>query len=295
MTEFRKKPVVITALQVPAMGVEPSEALAELVQSQDWEANDDGIVIPTLEGNHLASPLDWIIRGVAGEYYPCKPDIFEATYDDASNPVAEPEYVAELRADLKNSRAEAMTATEDAIGAVSEAKVTQTALTEAYSERDQSNEELASMRVILADNLAEIKGLNADLSNMKSSLEFADKELSSYIKASKDVETSPDCDPDEQIEKTLHNSTVSGARKNVSDLNVVGNGDAFQLLCKASSKAEGWMKSTKAMQFPGGDIVQVSTQQRNPDGSYAVAEAITFVPMVKIADDENGGRKLVGR
>lgn len=39
------------------------------------------LVIPTLEGDHEASPGDWIIRGVKGELYPCKPDIFEATYD----------------------------------------------------------------------------------------------------------------------------------------------------------------------------------------------------------------------
>jgi hypothetical protein len=48
-------------------------------------------------------------------------------------------------------------------------------------------------------------------------------------------------------DKTLHNSTVSHAKKNVSDLIVFGDGDAWQLICKASSKAEDWMKSTKAM------------------------------------------------
>lgn len=94
--------------------------------------------------------------------------------------------------------------------------------------------------------------------------------------------------------KTLHNSDVSGARKNVKDIKVVGNGDMFRLLCKASSENEGWMKSTKACEVPGGCVVQVTTQQRNSDGSYAVAEALSFVPGVKIADDENNGRKLVG-
>jgi hypothetical protein len=94
-------------------------------------------------------------------------------------------------------------------------------------------------------------------------------------------------------EKTLHNSDASGARKNVRDLVIVGDGDAFQLLFKASSQAEGWMKSTKAMQVPGGCVVQVTTQQRNPDGTYAVAEAITFVPGVIITPDINHGRKLV--
>lgn len=95
------------------------------------------------------------------------------------------------------------------------------------------------------------------------------------------------------MEKTLHNSDVFGTRKNVPDVKVVGNGDMYRLLCKASSQDEGWMKSSKAMQVPGGCVVQVTTQQRNPDGSYAVAEALTFVPGVQITDDENGGRKLV--
>jgi hypothetical protein len=95
-------------------------------------------------------------------------------------------------------------------------------------------------------------------------------------------------------EKTLHNSDVSGAHQNVKDLVVVGNGDMFALLCKASSQSEGWMKSTKATEVPGGCVVQVTTQQRNPDGSYAVAEALTFVPGVRIAEDpDHGGRKLV--
>lgn len=93
--------------------------------------------------------------------------------------------------------------------------------------------------------------------------------------------------------KTLHNSDISGARQNVKDIKVVGNGDMFRLLCKASSENEGWMKSTKACQVPGGCIVQVTTQQRNIDGTYAVAEALSFVPGVQIADDENNGRKLV--
>jgi hypothetical protein len=93
--------------------------------------------------------------------------------------------------------------------------------------------------------------------------------------------------------KTLHNSDISGARENVKDIKVVGNGDMFRLLCKASSENEGWMKSTKACAVPGGCIVQVTTQQRNPDGSYAVAEALTFVPGARIVDDGNNGRKLV--
>jgi hypothetical protein len=95
-------------------------------------------------------------------------------------------------------------------------------------------------------------------------------------------------------EKTLHNSDISGARVNVPDIQVVGNGDSFRLLCKASSKNEGWMKSSKAMEIPDvGCVVQVTTQQKNPNGSYSLAEAVCFVPNATIVDDVNNGRKLV--
>ncbi len=94
-------------------------------------------------------------------------------------------------------------------------------------------------------------------------------------------------------EKTLHNSDVSEAKHNISDLKVVGNGDMFQLLCKASSQKEGWMKSTKAMAVTDGCLVQVTTHQRNTDGTNSVAEALAYVPNVKIMGDVNSGRKLV--
>ena len=90
-------------------------------------------------------------------------------------------------------------------------------------------------------------------------------------------------------EKTLNNSAVNPAKEQVKGIQVVGNPDMFQLLCKASSKAEGWMKSTKAMEIPGvGCLVQVTTQQGDQ-----VAEAMEFVPGVMIIEDENGGRCLV--
>jgi hypothetical protein len=91
------------------------------------------------------------------------------------------------------------------------------------------------------------------------------------------------------MKKTLHNSDVSGAKKNVSDLRIFGNGDMFKLLSKASSQKEKWMKSTKAMQIDNvGCVVQVTTQQ----GDH-VAEALTFIPGVKIIEDtEYSGRKL---
>jgi hypothetical protein len=90
------------------------------------------------------------------------------------------------------------------------------------------------------------------------------------------------------MSKTLNNSDVSGTKQNVPDVEVFGNGDMFQLLCKASSKEEGWMKSTKAMEIPDvGCVVQVTTQQ-----GENIAEALTFVPDVVIVVDVNGGRKL---
>lgn len=94
------------------------------------------------------------------------------------------------------------------------------------------------------------------------------------------------------MEKTLDITEIKGARANIADIKVFGNGDTFTLICKASSNEQGWMKSTKAMQVPGGCVVQVTTQQKNPDGSYAIAEALTFVPLVSIMTMENGDRYL---
>lgn len=92
--------------------------------------------------------------------------------------------------------------------------------------------------------------------------------------------------------KTLDNTNVDEAKAKVSDIKVFGNGDLFTCICKASSEAQGWMKSTKAMQTPVGCVVQVTTQQRNHDGTNAVAEALTFVPGVSIQTDESGNRYL---
>jgi hypothetical protein len=92
-------------------------------------------------------------------------------------------------------------------------------------------------------------------------------------------------------EKDLNVTQVRGAKANISDLQVYGDGDTFALLCKASSQEQGWMKSTKVANVPGGCIVQVTTQQRNPDGSYAVGEALTYVPGAHI-DKESDPRKF---
>ena len=73
---------------------------------------------------------------------------------------------------------------------------------------------------------------------------------------------------------------INQAKDQVSDIKFWGDGDTFKLISKASSKKEGWMKSTKAMQIDDvGCVVQVTTQQGDQ-----VAEALTFVPGVKIAE-----------
>lgn len=91
MPKFRKKPVVIEAVQFLPENVdelyvlsEPNEARTVLtiyrdfVRQQPYKAE-----IQTLEGTMQADIGDWIIKGVKGELYPCKPDIFAATYDPA--------------------------------------------------------------------------------------------------------------------------------------------------------------------------------------------------------------------
>lgn len=92
MTTYRKKPVVIDALQWSGknpramsefLGEQPDKYLAATNSNFyiDHTKVEGGLVIRTLEGEHLASIGDYIIKGIKGEYYPCKPDIFEATYE----------------------------------------------------------------------------------------------------------------------------------------------------------------------------------------------------------------------
>ena len=80
---YRKKPIIVMAQQwfksgdPPEVGVLPEghPILAHAIRPSEFGW------IETLEGGHVVSPGDWIIRGVAGECYPCKPDIFEKTYE----------------------------------------------------------------------------------------------------------------------------------------------------------------------------------------------------------------------
>ena len=89
--------------------------------------------------------------------------------------------------------------------------------------------------------------------------------------------------------KTLDINSGEETKAKVLDVIITGNVDNSRLLWKASSKDQGWMKSTKAIEIEGvGCVVQVTTQQGDN-----VAEALVFVPGVKIADDVNGGRKLI--
>lgn len=93
------------------------------------------------------------------------------------------------------------------------------------------------------------------------------------------------------VKKTLINTDSNGASKNVKDIVFWGNGDTFKLISKASSAAEGWMKSTKAMGIDGvGCVIQVTTQQGDN-----VAEAITFVPFTQIEETEDENGKIISR
>jgi len=80
---FRKKPVVIQAMQVPEQPAD-CDALCNWLEScEHWVIVEKGVILTTLEGEMRANVGDWIIKGVKGEFYPCKPDIFEATYEPA--------------------------------------------------------------------------------------------------------------------------------------------------------------------------------------------------------------------
>lgn len=93
--KYRKKPVVVEAIQLTwdnwnkifeFLGdIISVENPARMVQSYSNTCGEFSpyieLTIPTLEGDHIARHGDYIIKGVNGEFYPCKPDIFEKTYD----------------------------------------------------------------------------------------------------------------------------------------------------------------------------------------------------------------------
>ncbi len=82
MAKYRKKTVVIEAVQFKASG----ESFQKIIDMglKNWRPGPTGaemFYIETLEGEMEAKKNDWIIKGVSGEFYPCKPDIFEKTYE----------------------------------------------------------------------------------------------------------------------------------------------------------------------------------------------------------------------
>lgn len=81
MPQFRKKPVVIEAVQFMGGHVSALECAAFVGETANVDLPTGMLSIITLEGQMRVAPFDWVIRGVKGEYYPCKPDIFAATYE----------------------------------------------------------------------------------------------------------------------------------------------------------------------------------------------------------------------
>jgi hypothetical protein len=83
MKHYRKKPVVIQAIQWDGT----PEGVMSIKNFIDYTTtliiNSEYLTIETLEGDMKVMPNDWVIKGVNGEFYPCKPDIFEKTYEDA--------------------------------------------------------------------------------------------------------------------------------------------------------------------------------------------------------------------
>lgn len=86
MPKYRKKPVVIEAIQW-------SGDISEAKAIEEWSLNKakwngghayPSIFIETLEGKMTATPNDYIIKGIKGEFYPCKPDIFEESYEEVT-------------------------------------------------------------------------------------------------------------------------------------------------------------------------------------------------------------------
>ena len=86
MSQYRKKPVVIEAMQFVSYRsadkiIEWSGGAAAVHEGDPSPERPSFLVIQTVEGEMTASGGDWIIKGVKGEFYPCKPDIFEMTYE----------------------------------------------------------------------------------------------------------------------------------------------------------------------------------------------------------------------
>ena len=82
MKKFRKRPVIIEAEQFVIWNDDKIPLFITIHGITFPVTKEKTIIIPTLEGQHIASNLDWIIKGIQGELYPCKPEIFERTYEE---------------------------------------------------------------------------------------------------------------------------------------------------------------------------------------------------------------------
>lgn len=83
MARYRKKPVVIKAFRTD--GEVPGWFLRALHEERAYYDADDLLVIKTLNGAVRVDPGEWVVQGVKGEIYPCRPDIFEQTYEEVGD------------------------------------------------------------------------------------------------------------------------------------------------------------------------------------------------------------------
>ncbi|MEM4261031.1 MAG: hypothetical protein QXG00_07355 [Candidatus Woesearchaeota archaeon] len=79
--KFRKKPVIIEAVQWSGSNHEEILQFMNVKKEDAGKLRNGPMIIYTLEGTMTASPGDWIIKGVKGEFYPCKPDVFQDNYE----------------------------------------------------------------------------------------------------------------------------------------------------------------------------------------------------------------------
>jgi len=83
MRKFRKKPVVVEAIQFLPFQDDRNKPQSNVpCVFMDIENSETMWSIKTLEGRYNVTPNDWIIKGIEGEFYPCKPEIFKKTYDE---------------------------------------------------------------------------------------------------------------------------------------------------------------------------------------------------------------------
>lgn len=99
--KYRKKPVIIDAIQFTKNNIEEIKWFTNNKAFNFLISDTTSCIIPTLEGSHLATEGDYIIKGIKGEFYPCKPDIFNLTYENI-NDINEDSNISEIE-DIINS------------------------------------------------------------------------------------------------------------------------------------------------------------------------------------------------